>query len=100
MKKLVVGNNMAIDIMIEMIISIGLIAATSVLFAIVLLTYLRMRNTRMLFISLGFGTFFTGAILHLPQIFSAEYSLMITENVLLLFQLIGLLFIAIGVLKD
>jgi hypothetical protein len=91
---------MVMDIMIEMVISIGLIATTSVLFVIVLLTYLRMRNTRMLFITLGFGTFFIGAILHLPQIFIQEYSLMITENVMLLFQLVGLLFIAIGVLKD
>ena len=86
--------------MIDMIIGVGLIATTSVLFAVVLLTYLRMRNTRMLFIALGFGTFFIGAIIHLPQIFSQEYSLMITENIILLFQLIGLLFIAIGVLKD
>jgi ABC-type branched-subunit amino acid transport system permease subunit len=91
---------MVMDVMIEMVISVGLIAATSVLFAIVLLTYLRLRNTRMLFITLGFGTFFVGAILHLPQIFSEEYSLMITENVMLLFQLVGLLLIAIGVLKD
>ena len=88
------------DVMIEMVISVGLIAATSVLFAIVLLTYLRLRNTRMLFITLGFGTFFVGALLHLPQIFSEEYSLMITENVMLLFQLVGLLLIAIGVLRD
>jgi hypothetical protein len=91
---------MGMDLMIEMAISVGLIAATSVLFAIVLLTYLRLRNTRMLFFTLGFGTFFVGAILHLPQIFIQEYSLMITENVMLLFQLVGLLFIAIGVLKD
>ena len=91
---------MVMDLMIEMVISVGLIAATSVLFAIVLLTYLRLRNTRMLFITLGFGTFFVGALLHLPQIFSEEYSLMITENVMLLFQLVGLLLIAIGVLRD
>ena len=91
---------MVMDVMIEMVISVGLIAATSVLFAIVLLTYLRLRNTRMLFITLGFGTFFVGALLHLPQIFSEEYSLMITENVMLLFQLVGLLLIAIGVLRD
>ena len=88
------------DVMIEMVISVGLIATTCVLFAIVLLTYLRMRNTRMLFITMGFGTFFIGAILHLPQIFIEEYNLMITENVMLLLELIGLLFIAIGVLKD
>ncbi len=91
---------MAMDLMIEMAIGVGLIATTSILFAIVLLTYVRMRNTRMLFVTLGFGTFFIGAILHLPQIFIEEYNLMITENVMLLFQLIGLLFIAIGVLKD
>ena len=91
---------MVMDIMIEMVIGVGLIVTTSILFAIVLLTYLRMRNTRMLFITLGFGTFFIGALLHLPQIFIEEYSLIITENVMLLFQLVGLLFIAIGVLKD
>jgi hypothetical protein len=94
------GSTMVMDVMIEMVIGVGLIATTSVLFAIVLLTYLRMRNTRMLFITLGFGTFFIGAILHLPQIFIQEYNLMITENIMLLFQLVGLLFIAIGVLKD
>jgi hypothetical protein len=91
---------MVMDVMIEMIIGVGLIVTTSVLFTIVLLTYLRMRNTRMLFITLGFGTFFIGALLHLPQIFIEEYNLMITENVMLLFQLVGLLFVAIGVLKD
>lgn len=91
---------MVMDVMIEMVIGVGLIVTTTVLFTIVLLTYLRMRNTRMLFITLGFGTFFIGALLHLPQIFIEEYNLMITENVMLLFQLVGLLFVAIGVLKD
>ena len=88
------------EIMIEMVIGIGLIATTALLFAIVLLAYLRMRNTRMLLITLGFGTFFIAAILHLPGIFSEEFSLMLPENVFLLLQLIGLIFIAIGVLKD
>jgi hypothetical protein len=91
---------MALDIMIEMIISVGLIVATSFLFFIVVLAYFRMRNTKMLFFSLGFGTFFVGAILHLPEIFIEQYNLMLSENVLLLFQLVGLLFIAIGILKD
>lgn len=91
---------MVMDLMIEMVIAVGLIAITSVLFAIVLLTYLRMRTRRMLLITLGFGTFFIGAMLHLPQIFIEEYNLMITENVMLLLELVGLLFIAIGVLKD
>ena len=91
---------MAMEIMIDMVISVGLIAATSVLFAIVLLTYLRVRARKMLFISVGFGTLFAGAVLHLPRIFSVGYGAWISENVLLLFQLVGLLFIAIGVLKD
>ena len=88
---------MTMDIMIEMIIGIGLIATTTLLFAIVLLAYLRIRNPKMLFITLGFGTFFIAAVLHLPKILSEEYSFMLPENVFLLLQLI---FIAIGVLKD
>lgn len=91
---------MTMDIMIEMIIGIGLIATTTLLFAIVLLAYLRIRNAKMLFITLGFGTFFIAAVLHLPKILSEEYSFMLPENVFLLLQLIGLIFIAIGVLKD
>ena len=91
---------MVVDLMIEMVIGIGLIATTTFLFAIVLLAYLRIRTARMLFISSGFGVFFIAAILHLPKILSEEYSLMLPENVFLLLQLIGLIFIAIGVLKD
>jgi hypothetical protein len=94
------GNTMVVDMMIEMAIGIGLIATTVLLFAIVLLAYLRIRTTRMLFITMGFGTFFLAAILHLPKILSEEYSLMLPENIFLLFQLIGLIFIALGVLKD
>jgi hypothetical protein len=91
---------MVTDFMVEMIVSVGLIVATSFLFAIVLLAYIRMRNSKMLFFSLGFGTFFVGAILHLPEIFIEEYGIMLSENVMLFFQLVGLLFITIGVLKD
>jgi hypothetical protein len=54
----------------------------------------------MLFISLGFGTIFVGAFLHLLEIIFESIDFMITENVLLLIQLIGLFLIAIGVLKD
>ena len=91
---------MTADIMIDMIIGIGLIATTTILFVIVLLAYLRIRNVKMLFITSGFGTFFIAAVLHLPKILSAEYSFMLPENVFLLLQLIGLIFIVIGVLKD
>ena len=91
---------MSFEMMIEMAIGIGLIATTTLLFAIVLLAYCRIRTTRMLFITLGFGTFFIGAILHLPKILSQQYSFMMPENVFLLLQLIGLIFIVVGVLKD
>lgn len=88
------------DMIVDMGIGIGLLVATIVLFLIVLLAFTRMRNTRMLFFTLGFGTFFVGAFLHLLEMLIEDFSLMITENILLFFQLIGLLFIAIGVLKD
>jgi hypothetical protein len=91
---------MVTDFMVEMVIGVGLIIATSFLFAIILLAYIRMRNIKLLLFSLGFGTFFVGAILHLPEIFIEEYGLILSENVMLLFQLVGLLFIAIGILKD
>ncbi len=91
---------MSFEIMIEMAIGIGLIATTTLLFAIVLLAYRRIRTTRMLFVTLGFGTFFIAAILHIPKILSEQYSFMMPENVFLLFQLVGLIFIVIGVLKD
>ena len=88
------------DLMFEMVIGVGLVAATSVLFVVVLMTYLRMRNSRLLFVALGFGSFFVGAILYLVEILIPDLGLMITTNVIMIFQLVGLIFIALGVLKD
>jgi hypothetical protein len=91
---------MVIQIMPDMLIGIALLTVTIVLFLIVFAAYLRIRGKKMLFISLGFGTIFVGAFLHLIEIIFEPINFMITENILLLFQLIGLLFITIGVLKD
>jgi len=88
------------DLMIEMVIGVGLVAATSVLFGVVLMAYLRMRNSRLLFVALGFGSFFVGAFLYLVEILIPDLGLMITTNVIMIFQLVGLIFIAVGVLKD
>lgn len=88
------------DLMPNMIISAALLIVTMFLFLIVFVAYLRMRNNKMLFISLGFGSIFVGAFLHLFEIIFESINFMITENVLLLIQLIGLLLITIGVLKD
>jgi hypothetical protein len=88
------------NLMPDMLISVGLLIITIFLFLIVLVAYLRLRNKKMLLISLGFGTIFVGAVLHLLEIIFEPINFMITENILLLFQLIGLFLIAIGVLKD
>jgi hypothetical protein len=91
---------MAFEIMVDMLIRVGLIAATVFLFSVVFLAYLRMKNRKMLFISLGFGTFLVNALIHVPELVSEDFSVMFSENVFLLIDLIGLLFIAIGLLKE
>ena len=91
---------MVLEIMVDMLIRVGLIAATVFLFSVVFLAYLRMKNRKMLFISLGFGTFLVNALIHVPELINENYSVMFSENVFLLIDLIGLLFIAIGLLKE
>ena len=91
---------MAFEIMVDMLIRVGLIAATVFLFSVVFLAYLRMKNRKMLFISLGFGTFLVNALIHVPELISKDYGVMFSENAFLLIDLIGLLFIAIGLLKE
>ena len=91
---------MVMEIMFDVVIRLGLVIATSFLFGIIFLAYIRLRSRKMLFISLGFGTFFVNAIIHLPELISQEYSIMLTENVFIFIHLIGLFFITIGILKD
>ena len=88
------------DMMVDVVVRVGLVIATAFLFGIVFLAYLRVRNTKMLFVALGFGTFLVNALVHLPELVSEQYSIMLSENVFLLIYLIGLLFISIGILKD
>jgi hypothetical protein len=86
--------------MIDMVIRAGLIIATGFVFTIILLTYLRIRNRKMLLMSIGFGIFFLAALVHIPALFVEEFKLMWTENINLLINLIGLIFVALGILKD
>ena len=86
--------------MIDMVIRVGLIVATAFLFGVVFLAYLRMKNRKMLLISVGFAAFLVNALLHIPELINEDYAGMFSENVFLLILLIGLLFIAIGILKD
>ena len=76
----------------------ALVFATTILFGIVFLAYLRSRTRKMLLLATGFGTFFVHALITLPELFSEAY--MLDENVHLLFHLIGLIFILLATLKD
>lgn len=91
---------MVMDMMLDVVIRVGLVIATAFLFGIVFLAYLRVKNTKMLFVALGFGTFFVNALIHLPELVSEHYSIMLSENVFLFIYLVGLIFIAIGIFKD
>jgi hypothetical protein len=91
---------MAMEIMIDMIIRAGLIVATAFLFGVVFLAYLRMKNRKMLFISLGFAAFLVNALLHIPELINENYTRMLPEKVFLFIDLVGLILIVIGILKD
>jgi hypothetical protein len=84
---------------LDVIVRVGLVIATAVLFSIIFAAYLRLRNRKLLLISVGFGIFFVHAIITLPELFfSIGYN--IDENTHLLIHLVGLFFILIGILKD
>lgn len=84
----------------DIVIRVILVLATSFLFGVVLLTYIRIRSRKMLLISFGFGIFFVHALTYIPLLFIEEYSAVFPENVHLLIHLVALTFIALGMLKD
>jgi uncharacterized membrane protein YhfC len=87
---------MAVEIL-DLIVRVALVLATTFLFAIVFMTYLRVKNRKLLFLSAGFGVFFIHAVVTIPEMF---YNFMINENVHLLIHLLALSFILLGTLKD
>lgn len=91
---------MSMEMMLDFLIRMGLVLATGFVFSIILLTYLRLRNRKMLLMSIGFGIFFLNALIHIPELFIEELKLMLTENTYLLIYLVGSIFVAIGILKD
>lgn len=82
----------------EILLRIGIVLATSIIFGIVFLTYLRFRNRKMLLISAGFGTHVLYALITLPEIYNQ--GIHIDENLHLLIHLIALVFILLGILED
>lgn len=85
--------------LLDVVIRIGLVMATAVLFSIIFAAYLRLRNRKLLLISVGFGVFFVHAIITIPELFFSN-GYMIDENTHLLTHLVGLFFILLGILKD
>ncbi|MGE5574654.1 MAG: hypothetical protein ACM3UL_00825 [Ignavibacteria bacterium] len=85
--------------LLDVVIRVGLVIATAVLFSIIFAAYLRLRNRKLLLIAMGFGVFFIHAIITLPELFF-NIGYVIDENTHLLIHLVGLFFILVGILKD
>ena len=85
---------------LDAVVRIGLVIPTAIIFVIIFLTYLRVKNRKMLLMSIGFGIFFGHALIAIPEIFSSAYDVFLDENAHLLINLIALIFILIGTLKD
>jgi hypothetical protein len=85
---------------LDVAIRAGLILATTILFLLVISTYWRMRNSKMMLISVGFGVFWVHALISLPELVNEAYHIALDENMHLLIPLIGLIFILLGILKD
>jgi uncharacterized protein (DUF486 family) len=91
---------MMMDLMIDVIIRVGLLIASGLLFTFILLAYLRLRNSKLGFITLGFGILFIDSILLIPELMFENFTMGFTDNVHLAIHLIAMIFISIGVLKD
>ena len=87
---------MAVEVL-DLVVRVGLVLATTFLFGIVFLTYLRLRNRKLLFLSAGFGVFFIHAVITIPELF---YNFVINENTHLIIHLVALTIILFGTLKD
>ncbi len=85
---------------LDVVVRVVLVLATGFVFGIVFMAYLRLRSSKTLLISIGFGIFLVHALISIPELFVEEFRLVLTENVHLLIHLLALIFIALGILKD
>jgi hypothetical protein len=86
--------------MVDVVVRMALILATATLFVIVLTAYLRLRNHKMLFITTGFGIFFLNALILMPELLSQYIDMLISQNLHLFLNFVGLVFILFGTLKE
>jgi ABC-type uncharacterized transport system permease subunit len=92
-------ENMHIGIL-DIVLRVGFVLATSFLFGIMFLGYWRTRTRKLLLVTAGFAVFFVHALITIPELFSDAYQIAMSENVHLLIHLIALALITIGILKD
>jgi len=85
---------------VDIVLRVGLILATSFLFGIMTVGYWRTRTRKMLLVTMGFGVFFVHALITVPELFSDAYQIALSENVHLFIHMIALTLIAVGILKD
>lgn len=82
----------------DIALRVVLVIATGILFTLVFAAYLRLRNRKLLFLSVGFGIFFAHALVYIPELFGPTY--LISENTHLVIHLVALSFILLSTLKD
>jgi len=94
---------MHIDMPVEffdVVVRIAFLVATTFLFGIVLLTYLRVRTNKMGLVTVGFAIAWVHSLITIPEFFIDVYDVALDENLHLLLFLIALIFILAGILKD
>ncbi len=82
----------------DIALRIILVIATGILFTLVFVAYLRLKNRKLLSLSVGFGIFFAHALVYIPELFGPTY--LIDENTHLVIHLVALIFIILSTLKD
>ena len=83
---------------LDLVIRIVLVIAAAILFSLVVLTYNRIRNRKLLFISLGFGILLIHAFLTIPELMLNIVIISVNTDITL--DVITLVLVLIGILKD
>lgn len=85
---------------IAYIARIGFIVVTTVAFAIALLTFSRLKNQKSGLILAGFGLLFAHGLISIPELLNRSYNIEFTDSWHLLLDMIAILFILVGSLKE
>ncbi len=86
--------------LIDIISRVVFLIITTVIFAIALLTYKRLRNKKTQLLTIGFGLFFIHGVLSIPELFYNTFNIEFTDSLHLMIDAVALLIILIGVLQD